>query len=95
MARIILSTLGQASEPLTSRDIALQLLVFERAQDKSDLRLLRLMTKRVGAAAGPAGKRRGPVRSGAGAVHALGDSSLKGVIALKTGTINHPTKNLE
>jgi hypothetical protein len=49
MARIILSTLRQASEPLTSRDIALQLLV-ERALDKSDLRLLRLMTKRVGVA---------------------------------------------
>ncbi len=49
MSRIILSTLRQASEPLTSRDIALQLLV-ERALDKSDLRLLRLMTKRVGVA---------------------------------------------
>jgi hypothetical protein len=49
MSRIILSTLRQASEPLTSRDIALQLLV-ERALEKSDLRLLRLMTKRVGVA---------------------------------------------
>lgn len=49
MSRIILSTLRQASEPLTSREIALQLLV-ERALDKSDLRLLRLMTKRVGVA---------------------------------------------
>jgi hypothetical protein len=49
MSRIILSTLRQASEPLTSRDIALQLLI-ERALDKSDLRLLRLMTKRVGVA---------------------------------------------
>ena len=39
----------QAAEPLTTRDIALQLLV-ERAMDKSDLRLLRLMTKRVGVA---------------------------------------------
>jgi hypothetical protein len=43
MSRIILSVLRQASEPLTTRDIALQLLV-ERALDKSDLRLLRLMT---------------------------------------------------
>src|SRR5258705_914714 len=49
MSRIILSILRQASEPLTSRDIALQLLV-ERALDKSDQRLLRLMTKRVGVA---------------------------------------------
>jgi hypothetical protein len=49
MSLIILSILRQASEPLTSRDIALQLLV-ERALDKSDQRLLRLMTKRVGVA---------------------------------------------
>ena len=40
MSRIILSVLRQASEPLTT----------ERALDKSDLRLLRLMTKRVGVA---------------------------------------------
>lgn len=49
MTRIVLSILRQASEPLTTRDIALQLLV-ERALDKSDQRLLRLMTKRVGVA---------------------------------------------
>jgi hypothetical protein len=49
MSRIILSVLRQASEPLTTRDIALQLLI-ERALDKSDQRLLRLMTKRVGVA---------------------------------------------
>ena len=49
MTRIILSILRQAAEPLTTRDIALQLLV-ERALDKSDLKLLRLMTKRVGVA---------------------------------------------
>ncbi len=49
MSRLILSILRQAAEPLTSRDIALQLLV-ERALDKSDQRLLRLMTKRVGVA---------------------------------------------
>jgi hypothetical protein len=49
MTRIILSILRQAAEPLTTRDIALQLLV-ERALDKSDQRLLRLMTKRVGVA---------------------------------------------
>ncbi len=49
MTRIILSILRQAAEPLTTRDIALQLLV-ERALDKSDQKLLRLMTKRVGVA---------------------------------------------
>src|SRR3954468_22952885 len=49
MSRIILSVLRQAAEPLTTRDIALQLLI-ERALDKSDQRLLRLMTKRVGVA---------------------------------------------
>ncbi len=49
MSRIILSILRQAAEPLTTRDIAVQLLI-ERALDKSDQRLLRLMTKRVGVA---------------------------------------------
>lgn len=49
MTRIVLSILRQAAEPLTSRDIALELLI-ERALDKSDQRLLRLMTKRVGVA---------------------------------------------
>ncbi|NOZ32701.1 MAG: hypothetical protein GXP01_06430 [Alphaproteobacteria bacterium] len=49
MSRIILSILRQAAEPLTTRDIALQMLV-ERALDKSDRRLLRLMTKRVAVA---------------------------------------------
>jgi hypothetical protein len=49
MTRIVLSILRQASEPLTSRDIALQMLI-ERALDKHDQRLLRLMTKRVGVA---------------------------------------------
>ncbi len=49
MTRIVLSILRQASEPLTSRDIALELLV-ERALDKNDQRLLRLMTKRVAVA---------------------------------------------
>ena len=76
MSRIILSVLRQASEPLTTRDIALQLLV-ERALDKSDLRLLRLMTKRVGVAL--RGQRENgvvSVRSGAGAVHALGNRAI-------------------
>ncbi len=49
MSRIILSVLRQAAEPLTTRDIAVQLLI-ERALDSEDTRLLRLMTKRVGVA---------------------------------------------
>lgn len=49
MSRIVLSILRQAAEPLTSRDIALELLV-ERALDKHDQRLLRIMSKRVGVA---------------------------------------------
>jgi len=49
MMRLIMSIMRQASEPLTSRDIALELLV-SRALDKTDQRLLRLMTKRVGVA---------------------------------------------
>jgi hypothetical protein len=46
MSRLVLSILRQASEPLTSRDIALQMLI-ERAMDKSDQRLLGLMVKRA------------------------------------------------
>lgn len=49
MSRFVLSILRQAAEPLTTRDIALEMLV-SRALDKSDQRLLRLMTKRVGVA---------------------------------------------
>ena len=49
MSRVILSILRQATEPMTTRDIALELLV-TRALDQSDVRLLRLMTKRVGVA---------------------------------------------
>lgn len=49
MSRIVLSSLRQAAEPLTSRDVALQLLI-ERALDKNDQRLLRIMSKRVGLA---------------------------------------------
>lgn len=41
--------LRRTCEPLTTRDIAFQPLA-ERALDKSDQRLLRLMTKRVGVA---------------------------------------------
>ncbi len=40
---------AKATEPLTSRDIALQLIT-ERALNKDDEMLLRLMTKRIGVA---------------------------------------------
>ncbi|MDQ4060325.1 MAG: hypothetical protein M3145_04370, partial [Pseudomonadota bacterium] len=49
MTRICLSVLRQAAEPLTTREVAMQLLI-ERALDKSDVQLLRTMTKRVGVA---------------------------------------------
>ncbi|HEX4112289.1 MAG TPA: hypothetical protein VH020_07110 [Stellaceae bacterium] len=49
MSRIVLSILRQAVEPMSTRDIAVQMLI-ERALDKSDQRLIRLMTKRVGVA---------------------------------------------
>lgn len=49
MTRLCLSILRQAAEPLTARDIALQLLT-ERALNREDQKLLRLMTKRVGVA---------------------------------------------
>lgn len=46
MARMVLNILRQAVEPLTTREIALQMLV-ERAMDAEDRKLLNLMTKRV------------------------------------------------
>ena len=49
MSRIVLNILRQAAEPMTSRDIALELLV-ARAMDKNDQKLFKLMTKRVGVA---------------------------------------------
>ncbi len=49
MSRIVLSILRQSAEPMTTRDIALELLV-ARALDRSDQRLFRLMVKRVGVA---------------------------------------------
>ena len=49
MSRSVLSILRQATEPLTSSDIALEMLV-SRALDKADRKLLRLMGKRVGVA---------------------------------------------
>jgi hypothetical protein len=49
MSRTVLSILRQATEPMTTKDVALELLV-TRALDKQDIKLLRLMTKRVGVA---------------------------------------------
>ncbi len=49
MSRIILNTLRQAREPLTTRDICLQLMS-ERALDTGNIKLVRLMTKRCGVA---------------------------------------------
>jgi hypothetical protein len=49
MKKAVLSILRQAVEPMTTRDIALEILV-TRALDKDDLKLLALMTKRVGVA---------------------------------------------
>ena len=49
MSRLILGILRKAAEPLTGRDIALQLMA-ERALDTANHKLLRLMTKRVGVA---------------------------------------------
>ncbi|HEY3778268.1 MAG TPA: hypothetical protein VGL35_09430 [Rhizomicrobium sp.] len=49
MMRLIYSVLRRAIEPLTTRDIAFELIV-ERALDKQDQNLIRLMSKRVGVA---------------------------------------------
>lgn len=49
MTRIVLNILRSSSEPLTTKDIALQMMV-ERALSKEDQRLLNRMTKRVGVA---------------------------------------------
>jgi hypothetical protein len=49
MTRLILGILRKAAEPLTSNDIATQLIA-ERALDQSDVKLHRLMTKRVAVA---------------------------------------------
>lgn len=49
MTRLILNVLRQSTQPMTTRDIALQIIV-ERALDQDDSRLVRLMAKRVGVA---------------------------------------------
>jgi hypothetical protein len=45
----VLSILRQSKEPLTSREIAAQMLL-ERAMDTDDQKMLRIMTKRVSTA---------------------------------------------
>jgi hypothetical protein len=49
MSRIILYILRQAAEPLTSQDIARELMV-TRGLDVADTKLLRKMTRRCGVA---------------------------------------------
>jgi len=49
MSRLVLSILRQSREPLTTREIAAQMLL-ERAMDAEDVKMLRTMTKRVAAA---------------------------------------------
>ena len=49
MIRLIMHILRKAPGPLTSRDVAMQIMV-ERALDTTDKKLLRLMGKRVGVA---------------------------------------------
>lgn len=49
MSRLVLSILRTAREPLTTREIAAQMLL-ERAMDTDDQRMLRTMTRRVAAA---------------------------------------------
>lgn len=49
MSRLVLSILRTAKEPLTSREIAAQMLL-ERAMDAEDVKMLRGMTKRVSTA---------------------------------------------
>src|SRR5712671_405466 len=48
MTKAVLSILRQAAEPLTSRDIALELLVTRALEQGRDQKLLALMTKRGG-----------------------------------------------
>lgn len=49
MTRRVMNILRLAAEPLTSREIALQMMI-ERALNTDDVGLVRLMTKRVGVA---------------------------------------------
>ncbi|MCC7464564.1 MAG: hypothetical protein IT480_19130 [Gammaproteobacteria bacterium] len=49
MTRLIMGILRQAAEPMSARDIGLQLML-ERALDTNDEKLVRLMAKRCGVA---------------------------------------------
>lgn len=64
MGRLLLSILRQASEPMTTRDLAVELLV-TRALDRSDTKLLQLMVKRVSVAMNKQ-RENGAVRSAKG-----------------------------
>jgi hypothetical protein len=76
MTKAVLSILRQTAEPLTSRDIALELLV-TRALDKDDQKLLALMTKRRRSdSAATARQWRCAVGDRDRAVHGLGDRGL-------------------
>ena len=61
MSRLVLSILRQSRELLTTREIAAQMLL-ERAMGADDVKLLRIMTKRVAAALREQ-RERGAVRS--------------------------------
>jgi hypothetical protein len=80
MTLIVLSILRQAAEPLTSRDIALELLVGARLGQKRSAALAADdQTRRRGAPRAKA-QRRGAIRSRAGAIHALGNRQIVVVI---------------
>jgi hypothetical protein len=49
MTRIVMDTLRQATEPLTGRDLAMNMMEL-RGMDRGDTKLLRKMTKRIGGA---------------------------------------------
>jgi chorismate mutase len=49
MTRLIMDILRKAREPLTSRDVGMQIMV-ERAMDTNDKKLVRLISKRAGVA---------------------------------------------
>ena len=76
MTRTVLSILRQAVEPMTTRDIALEMLV-SRALNTDDQKLLALMVKRVGVALRiKAQQWNCPLDERAGPVHAVGGCAL-------------------
>jgi hypothetical protein len=76
MTRTVLSILRQAVEPMTTRDVALEMLVTS-ALNTEDQRLLALMVKRMGVALRIQKEQwYCPLSQRAGTVHALGDQPL-------------------